>query len=153
MNVGAGAATVVQPGLASRVRGGLVYDAAFGFVLTEQWAAGLELATWQPFNLDGDPTHIHQFGPRAEFAFSGPDGWIATASAGMSLGDGSATKRLGAGGLAQLGYRWAVGRWTAVAVEGGAHAALYRDGTSVAPFIAVQLRFYGQRPTAAENPP
>ncbi len=146
MNVGTGVASVDQADLSGRWRGGLVYDAAFGFGLSDQWAAGLELATWQPLNLNGDPTHVHQFGVRAEYALSGPDGWIAASSVGLALGDGRATKRLGGGGLVQLGHRWALGRWVAIAVEGGVHGAVYKDGTALAPFLAVQLRFYGQRP-------
>lgn len=144
MNLGLGAARIAQPGLGRQPRLGLEYDAAFGFGLTRRWAAGLELATWQPFNIDGNPSHIHMFAWRLEHTFGDRDGLVATTALGLGLGDGRKTKRIGSGGLLQLGYRFPVARNVTLALEGGVRGVISTDGSSVAPFVALQLRFYGR---------
>lgn len=145
MNLGAGVARVGQPGLSPELRPGLQYDAAFGLGLTRRWAVGVELSTWQPLNINGDPTHVHLFAWRVEHATSGPDGLIMAASLGMGLGDGSQTKRIGSGGTMELGHRWGVAPGVTVAAEVGVHGVVYTDGSAVAPFAALQLRFWGRR--------
>ena len=144
MSVGAGLARIGQAGLSIEPRGGVEYDAVFGFGLTRRWAAGVELATWQPLNLDGNPSHVHLFALRVEYTFGPEDGLVMGTSLGMGVGDGSQTKRLGEGGGLQLGYRWPVGRGVTLAAEAGVHGVLYADGSAVIPFAALQLRFYGR---------
>lgn len=144
MNLGLGVAQVKQPGLSSKASLGLEYDAAFGLGLTRHWAAGIELATWQPFNLDGNPSHLHFFAWRLEYTFGPLDGLVATTSLGLALGDGSQSKRIGSGGVLQLGWRWAVARHVTMAIETGVRGAAFTDGTALDPFVALQLRFYGR---------
>jgi len=144
LNVGMGAAQISQPGFSRDFRPGLQYDAVCGFGLTRHWAAGLELSTWQPFNIDGNPSHLHLFAWRLEYTFGPQDGLVAATSLGLGLGDGSQSKRIGSGGVLQLGWRWPIARLVTLTAEAGAHGVAFTDGTVFSPFVALQLRFYGR---------
>lgn len=54
--------------------------------------------------------HIHIFAWRLEHTFGDRDGLVATTALGLGLGDDHKTKRIGSGGLLQLGYRFPVAR-------------------------------------------
>ena len=142
-NLGLGAARIHHPAVSAGWRLGPEYDASFGLGLAHGFAFGFELATWQPPNIPGDPTHVHVFAPRAEFDVGAPDGLVVATALGLSVGDGRKTKRLGIGSMAQLTYRFALDRWITLGPELGARVAIYGDGTAVSPYISVQLRFWG----------
>ncbi len=144
MNLGLGLARVEQPGLSDDPSLGLEYDAIFGLALTRRWAASLELSTWQPPNLDGNPSHFHMFAWRVEYTLGPADGLVLSTSLGLGLGDGSQSKRIGSASALSLGYRWPLADEVTLAIEAGAHGAAFTDGNALIPFTALHLRFYGR---------
>ncbi len=144
LNLGPSAGWISHPEIKKNGQLGLEYDAAFGLGLTRRWAIGFELSTWSPPNIDGNPSHLHLFAPRVEYTVGEKDGLVLAAAAGLALADGSAVKSLGFGIMSQMGYRVPLSKLITLAPQFGTHVAIHEDGGyALAPFAAVELRFWG----------
>lgn len=144
---GSGVALPDDPQFAAGARPGAVWEVFFGWGLTDNWAIGIDFATWQTSWL-GLPFHYHNgFHPRVEWTPWGGDGVVLALSSGLSTTDGvkpPASTRQGVGVSPRLGYRFAVDGGLTLTAAVGAHQHLYLGGTSATvPFLVGELRMYG----------
>lgn len=140
---GVGVPWVDHPDVSDAFRFGGYWALQVGWQLSPRLTLGGEFTTWGT-SIVGTPVHLHTIGPRLELSTDRlVDGLFVGATAGLALTEGDLDARAGAGAALVGGYRWALGRWTSLAIEVGAHGHVYGDGAAAFPIAVLQLRFHG----------
>lgn len=85
--------------------------------------------------------HLHTIGPRVEFTPFGTDGLYLGGTAGAGVVQ-DLPSRVGGAAAARGGYRVRVADVIGFSFEAGAHAHVYKDGSSFFPFAGVQMRLF-----------